>query len=914
MRKRKLKSYKSSEVRILLLAIGIFVSMAVSAQDATTGLILHYSFENLNGMTIVDESGNNNSGTLKGDATSTTGFEGQGVVCTNKGDYIEAPDDITVGMNSFTFACWVKFSSLKNATRFFDWGNGNDGTNNFLSFVPSFGGDNTFMVLRFRPSSGTAYNVTSTQTCPIGTWVHIAVTYAWNGTSGTGTIYLNGEAVGATSGIPYNPSSFLGSTNDNFFGYSRWSADTNGFDGTFDEIRVFNRALTADDIDELVFDVTQLKTNLHTLIEKANAIPNPTPELTDAIAAAQQTLEEATTSTELKQGIEDLKAAIDKYKLDAASAENPLDVTAQIVNPSFESSLEGWTNNGMETQTNSFFPGRQGSTYIEKWVNRGSAVPDVGVQQKLTGLANGNYILTAAAGNIQQTGSGSSINLGNPQKGVSLFAGLRNTAVDTVKTRQVRFTVVDHEVTIGLKAENATGNWITCDNFHLQYVGQYQVEDYALYVNDVVEEAKKLLTQKIQVSAEENLNAAIDSAEEAVNATPLDSARIAKSKASLDHSVSIANSSIKAYAELQAAIDYANKVLGWYDDDQVKKDRLQPAIDTAREAVNNLDQTLAEINAATADLNAVVNSVDKKVHIPTWMMGDVNNPENDWSYERSKKSKDWILFWEPGFGSELEPIVDSSLELAEKCFEFYADSLHFITKGSSKTDTYRMIIRLRNTTEWEATGSGVDNFIGLLTLTPWALQSRGGQTIAHEVGHCFQYQVHCDNNDTNGWMYGYGTNASGKNGWWEQCAQWQAFKVFPSMQFSNEWFSSYMNDANKNILHESPRYENFFIQDYWCYLHGLDIIGRLWNESKKPEDPVEAYKRITGIFQARFNDEMYDCAARFATWDIPALRSYGASKINSRPQPKMNDAGNDFWMIDPSVCPENYGHNIIKLN
>lgn len=134
------------------------------------------------------------------------------------------------------------------------------------------------------------------------------------------------------------------------------------------------------------------------------------------------------------------------------------------------------------------------------------------------------------------------------------------------------------------------------------------------------------------------------------------------------------------------------------------------------------------------------------------------------------------------------------------------------------------------------------------------------------------------------------------------------------MQFSNEWFNGYLSTVHKHILHEAPRYDNFFIQDYWTYLHGNDIIGRLWRESVKPEDPVDVYKRITGTSQSEFNDEMWDCAARFATWDIPTLKLYGASKILSRPQPKMNSMGDDFWMIDPSICPENYGHNIIRLN
>ena len=171
-----------------------------------------------------------------------------------------------------------------------------------------------------------------------------------------------------------------------------------------------------------------------------------------------------------------------------------------------------------------------------------------------------------------------------------------------------------------------------------------------------------------------------------------------------------------------------------------------------------------------------------------------------------------------------------------------------------------MVIRLRyDPTAWEASGSGVDDLIGLLTLTPWAAPSRNWQTLYHEIGHCFQYQVHCDNGDRNGWMYEPG---GGKGcAFWEQCAQWQAYKIMPADQFNNEWFDGYLQNVHKHILHESPRYNNYFIQDYWCYKHGMDFMGRLWNQSRNPEDAVEAYMRLTGITDSEFNDEMYDCAA-----------------------------------------------------
>lgn len=299
---------------------------------------------------------------------------------------------------------------------------------------------------------------------------------------------------------------------------------------------------------------------------------------------------------------------------------------------------------------------------------------------------------------------------------------------------------------------------------------------------------------------------------------------------------------------------------------------------------------------------------------------DLNNSSSRWSYNRSKESDNFIVFWEAGYGanpktttnSSYRVDVDALLSIAEKSFVFYRDSLKFISKGNSKTDQYKMVILLLYSTTWEASGSGVDNMIGLLNLSANGAQAMG-VTIAHEVGHCFQYQVHCDGYQ-GGWMYGFGASGSGGNCWWEQCAQWQAFKVIPTEQFSNYRFSEYLANAHRNILHESPRYANYFIQDYWSYLHGIDFIGKLWQESKSPEDPVQAYKRITKVAQSVFNNEIYDCATRFVTWDIPALKSLGKNYIDVRASSKMTLVEDNYWKIDPSDCIQNYGYNVIRLN
>jgi hypothetical protein len=695
--------------------------------------------------------------------------------------------------------------------------------------------------------------------------------------------------------------------------------------------------------DFMLYEATEIANNstLQTVINQAQALYNATAigaaELQAAIATAQGFMS-STSSTEVATAITNLQKAISIYKYANASSANPLDMTSYIINQGFDTNdTTGWKGVGTV--------GSHVVEFYQKTFN---------MYQVISGLPAGKYRLKAKGFERPKTNDiGVAYKAGTESIYARLYAkspaysevnvpfnslykhtytstGSANGYVNTMAAAEIMFAntttsyydmilsnIIINEggaLTIGAKTDfQQTGYWTLFDNFKLEYLGASDVNDLAIAVNNRIAEAQGLLAQRIQNTAAAGLNVAITQAQAATTANPLVAADVTAAKTTIDAAITTAYTSLNAYAGLQKAINDANLILSFLEK-AAEITKLQNAISTASLSLENRDLTLLQISNATATLKAVTKSVGKQIYAPAWMMGDVYNAANNWSIERSKQSKNWILFWEPGFGDNPGTIVDDCLALAEKSFNFYADSLKFIQKGSSKTDTYKMIIRLRYTTEWEASGSGVDNTIGLLTLTSWALTSRGGQTIAHEVGHCFQYQTHCDNNDLNGWMYGYAADASGSNGWWEQCAQWQAYKIFPTQQFTSEWFTGYLSNVNKNILTESYRYNNYFVQDYWCDLHGMDMIGRLWNKSIKPEDPVEAYKRLNVITQSKFNDEMWDCAAKFATWDIPALKLYGASTITARTQPKMNNVGSYVWRIDSTACLENYGHNIIRLN
>lgn len=312
----------------------------------------------------------------------------------------------------------------------------------------------------------------------------------------------------------------------------------------------------------------------------------------------------------------------------------------------------------------------------------------------------------------------------------------------------------------------------------------------------------------------------------------------------------------------------------------------------------------------------------KAIYIPQDLKSNnFTKNESQWSYYRMAYSDNFIVFWEKGFGNDPSTAREQSmrvdikdlLQKAEMFYDVNVNKLKFAEEKKSNISRYRMMIFLKYQSEWLATGAGYDDVIGALWVNPSTCQPVGS-VIAHEVGHSFQYQTYCDNSaSTCGWRYGFGVNAEGGNGWWEQCAQWQAYKVYPEEQFTNYNYAGYLASAHKHLLHEEPRYSNYFIQDYWCMKQGIEFIGRLWRESKKPEDPIETYQRLTGVNQNTFNDEIFDAARRSVLWDIDGIREAGKGYIG-RPQCKLTALADNYYSIDPSQCVENYGCNAISLN
>ncbi len=298
---------------------------------------------------------------------------------------------------------------------------------------------------------------------------------------------------------------------------------------------------------------------------------------------------------------------------------------------------------------------------------------------------------------------------------------------------------------------------------------------------------------------------------------------------------------------------------------------------------------------------------------------DFHEESSKYCFQRSMSSDHFIVFWEAGFG--LDPTKAESryrfdpaemLKQAEHVYEVNTQHLGFLAPGSVKpAQEYKIMMFVAYTTEWAAYGSGLDDKVGKLDVNIDA--ARDLSTCAHEIGHTFQYLIGCElGSGQHGWRYGFDASASGGCAWWEQCAQWQAYRCYPDEKFTDGWSSGVYSYSHLNCLHEEPRYSNYFMHDWWCHLHGEDFIGRLWQEAVKPEDPVETYMRMNEKSQDDFNADMYGYATHAITWDIDFIREAGRNRWDNF-NTSMHYLGDKWLEVDSANCPQNYGFNILRL-
>lgn len=365
------------------------------------------------------------------------------------------------------------------------------------------------------------------------------------------------------------------------------------------------------------------------LISKATSLYNDNKNW----AKQAEELNAAITANSGKTEIADMNAAIDAIENAMATFKNAntVDVTAKIVNPNFDSNINGWTceggdGNNFQRQTSSQTNFNGG--FLEKWKNSWNGShnqKNFDVYQKLINLPKGEYTVKAAIMATMQGGKETNPKCVNKKHGGPYYidnehgvwfygASGETTDMDWANTENNAFVsaagaeyrtatvkVEDGNLTIGFKGVGSPdgkqlgtyANWIACDNWTLSYFG-FDPTTLLAQIKDLKSNAEVLLKNEDYKNITGNEKTELENAKKQ---------NPEETKSALEAAINKLETAISAFTSAKTAYDnYAEEVavatkFGISFDSPTTADK-------ATEALKTLN--VAEYNAAINDYTTAI--------------------------------------------------------------------------------------------------------------------------------------------------------------------------------------------------------------------------------------------------------------------------------------------------------------------
>jgi hypothetical protein len=207
---------------------------SISLSVLPHGIAAYYPLDTGTGIQAYDVSTNENRGVLTNTPTWVTGKVGQALGFNGTNQYVDIPSSTSLSLSdTVTIEAWVNIANYTN-------------TNTLVSKTSGTGAANDTYELRTQASTGllqfvgfdTAQRtVTSVIAVPTATWVHVAATKG----GGTVILYINGvdQGRGPVAVTTTNTNSVKLGARDDL---------TNYLNGSLDEVRLYNRTLSAAEI------------------------------------------------------------------------------------------------------------------------------------------------------------------------------------------------------------------------------------------------------------------------------------------------------------------------------------------------------------------------------------------------------------------------------------------------------------------------------------------------------------------------------------------------------------------------------------------------------------------------------------------------------------------------------------------
>ncbi len=222
----------SGVIRLALASAAVMILAlpgAGSAVGGPTGLVAAYAFDEASGTVLHDGSGNGHDGTISG-ATWTGGHDGGALSFNGSNASVDLGTLGTFYQSGFTLEAWVQKAGAKKDVGVLGSWNGSGP----MLWVDHLGGDYQLTL----GSNGLSGYLDSGQTPTAGQWQYLSATYDGS----TARFYIDGTQVASRS-----VTGSVGSSN--VWRIGAYGSPAGGFfDGLLDNVRIYNRALSATEV------------------------------------------------------------------------------------------------------------------------------------------------------------------------------------------------------------------------------------------------------------------------------------------------------------------------------------------------------------------------------------------------------------------------------------------------------------------------------------------------------------------------------------------------------------------------------------------------------------------------------------------------------------------------------------------
>ncbi len=225
------------------MAVALLSAVATASAGAglTDGLVLHYTFDNDQGSTAIDSSGSGFNGTMHGTTTAHSPVRGLARHFDGSDDYVGVPHNSGCKPTAaLTVSAWL---NLEDTNRVQNAVSCTEGSGYSLGYSTS---KEALSFAVYRQSGGWATVDVPGHMFSVGEWIHAVGVYTGSSIS----MYLNGKQIAshpASGSLRYISNQLIVGGEAGHSG----PATTMWFQGWIDEVRIYNRGLSSDEVTEL---------------------------------------------------------------------------------------------------------------------------------------------------------------------------------------------------------------------------------------------------------------------------------------------------------------------------------------------------------------------------------------------------------------------------------------------------------------------------------------------------------------------------------------------------------------------------------------------------------------------------------------------------------------------------------------